>query len=258
MNSNYSWGLPVAASTIAKDIDFGIYLIHAAMIFIFVAWGIFFTYLLLRYRRREGVRAKVGHDNALMSLLPDFAVLVFEIGLIAFYAIPKWSHIKMSMPDPASAHQVHIIAEQFAWDVQYPGKDRKFGKKDPALVNSSNPMGIDNADSAAADDVVTVNELHLPLGKPTLVTLTSKDVIHSFFVPEFRIKQDATPGMAIPVWFEPTMTGKFELACAQLCGVGHATMRADVIVHTPEDYEKWLKGNAAAAPAPASSAATDF
>lgn len=254
MNGNYSWGLPVAASTIAKDIDFGIYLIHAAMIFIFVAWGIFFTYLLIRYRRREGVRAQVGHENAMMSLLPDFAVLIFEIGLIAFYAIPKWSRIKMSTPDPAKSNVLHLMAEQFAWDVQYPGADGKFGKKDSLLVNSSNPMGIDPADPASADDVVTVNELHIPIGKPTLLTLTSKDVIHSFFIPEFRIKQDAIPGMAIPVWFEPTMTGKFELVCAQLCGVGHATMRADVIVHSPEDYAKWLKGNAAAAPQPAKSA----
>lgn len=271
MTSNYSWGLPIAASTIAKDIDFGIYLIHAAMILIFVGWGIFFTYLLIRYRRREGVKAHVSHDNALLSLLPDFAVLIFEIGLIALYAIPKWSRIKMSTPDPAISNLVHVMAEQFAWDVQYPGKDKKFGKKDPLLVNSSNPMGIDNSDPAAADDIVTINELHIPLGKPTLMTLTSKDVIHSFFIPEFRIKQDAMPGMAIPVWFEPTEEGcrasnpnfpkdptcKFELVCAQLCGVGHATMRADVIVHTPEDYEKWQKGNVAAPPA-AASATTDF
>jgi len=244
MNGNYHWGLPVAASTFAKEIDFGIYLIHAAMILIFVLWGIFFTYLLIRYRKREGVPAENGHESALKSLIPDFLVLIFEISLIAFYAIPVWSRIKMHTPDLAHANQVQVMAEQFAWDVQYPGPDGKFGRRDYMLVNSSNPMGLDRSDPAAADDTITINELHIPLGKPTLITLMSKDVIHSFFIPEFRIKQDAMPGMQIPVWFEPTMTGKFELVCAQLCGLGHATMRADVIVHAPEDYEAWLKQNA--------------
>lgn len=243
MNGNYHWGLPVAASTFAKDIDFGIYVIHAAMILIFVLWGIFFTYLLIRYRRRQGVPAETGHGSALKSLIPDFLVLVFEIGLIAFYALPVWSRIKMHTPDLAHVNQVQIMAEQFAWDVQYPGATGKFGRRDAQFVNSSNPIGLDPNDPAGQDNIVTINELHIPLGKPTLVTLTSKDVVHSFFIPEFRIKQDAVPGMAIPVWFEPTMTGKFELVCAQLCGLAHDTMRADVFVHTPEDYEAWLKQN---------------
>ncbi|MBI4051447.1 MAG: hypothetical protein HY400_02965, partial [Elusimicrobia bacterium] len=91
------------------------------------------------------------------------------------------------------------------------------------------------------DDLVTVNELHIPLKKPTLVTMTSKDVIHSFFVPEFRIKQDVVPGMQAKIWFEPTQTGKFEIGCAQLCGLGHFRMRGDVFVHTPEEYQNWLK-----------------
>lgn len=244
MTSNYGWGLPIAASTFAKDIDFGIYVIHAAMIGIFVLWGIFFTYLLLRYRKREGVPAETGHDSIWKSLVPDALVLFFELALIVFYAIPVWSRIKLTNPSPADSVVVEIIAEQFAWNIQYAGKDGKFGRRDPKLIDAGNTIGLDREDPAAQDDIVTINELHLPTGKPTLVYLTSKDVVHSFFIPEFRIKQDAMPGMRIPMWFEPSMEGQFEIGCAQLCGIGHAVMRGDVFVHSPQEFSKWLTANA--------------
>ncbi len=243
--NNYGWGLPVAASSYAHDIDFGIILIHVAMVAIFVLWGIFFTYLLLKYRRRDGVPAEREHEHgALKSLAPDIVVMVFEIGLIVFYAIPSWSKIKMNFPQPGEANQVDIIAEQFAWNIHYPGADGKFGRRDPKLVHFSNPIGLDRDDKDAQDDVVLANEIHMPLGKPTLIRLSSKDVIHSFFIPEFRIKQDAMPGMVIPVWVTPTAVGKYELSCAQLCGFAHSFMRADVIVDTPEDFDAWLKSHA--------------
>lgn len=274
--NNYGWGLPVAASTYAGKIDFGIWLIHVAMIGIFVLWGIFFTYLLVKYRKRDGVPAvredhgdtpanisvpdsiskfpfaQLLYKNAgeLKSLLPDFAVMAFEIALIVFYALPVWSNIKMRMPDEKDAVVVEVVAEQFGWNIHYPGPDGKFGRRAPELVHFNNPIGLDRTDPDAADDVTVGNELHLPLGKKVLIKLTSKDVIHDFFVPEFRIKQDAVPGMLIPVWIEPTRAGHYEIACAQLCGFGHALMRGDVFVESPEDFEKWLKSRAAATPAP--------
>lgn len=274
--NNYGWTMPVAASTYAGKIDFGIWLIHAAMVGIFVLWGIFFTYLLVKYRKRDGVPAvREDHDetpatisvpdsfskfpfaqllyknrSALKSLAPDFAVMAFEIALIVFYALPVWSNIKMTMPDAKDAVVVEVVAEQFGWNIRYPGPDGKFGRRSPELVHFNNPTGIDRTDPDAADDVAVGNELHLPVGKKVLIELTSKDVIHDFFVPEFRIKQDAMPGMKIPVWVEPTRIGHYELACAQLCGFGHALMRGDVYVESPEDFEKWLKSRAAATPAP--------
>ncbi len=255
MNLNYpkyGWGLPVAASTYARDIDFGIRLIHYAMFAIFILWGIFFTYLLIRYRRRDGVPAEREHEHhPIKSLMPDLIVMVFEIGLIAFYAIPVWSRIKQTFPDPKDANEINVIAEQFAWNVQYPGPDGKFGKRSPDLVHFSNPIGLDRSDPAAKDDVVLANEIHMPLGKPTLIHLMSKDVIHSFFIPSFRIKQDAVPGMDIPVWVQPTRPGLYELSCAQLCGFGHSLMRAEVVVQTPADYAAWLKSQE---PAPAAAA----
>lgn len=237
-------GLPSAASTYAGSIDFGLKLIHAAMAAIFILWGIFFAYLLVRYRKKDGVAAvredEHSHGGELMSLLPDIFVMVFEIGLIVFYALPSWSRIKMTLPDSKDSIEVEIVAEQFAWNIRYPGPDGKFGRRSVDLIHFSNPLGVDHSDPAADDDIVVSNELHLPVGKPAILRLTSKDVIHDFFVPEFRIKQDIMPGMQIPIWVTPTQVGHYELACAQLCGFGHSLMRGDVYVDTPEDFQKWL------------------
>ena len=266
--NNYGWGLPIRASSFAGQIDFGILLIHAAMALIFVLWGVFFAYLLVRYRRRAGTPAQREEHHAssqggfwannageLKSLMPDVLVMLFEIALIVFYAFPVWRSIKMSPPDPKDADVVvEVTAEQFAWDVRYPGPDGKFGRAKPELVHFSNPLGLDRTDPAAADDIFVANELHLPVGKKTLIRLRSKDVVHDFFVPEFRLKQDAVPGLEIPMWVVPTRIGHYELACAQLCGFGHSLMRGDVYVESPEDFQKWLASRAALKPAPPSAA----
>ena len=254
----YGWSLPLGASTYAHSIDFGIYLIHAVMILIFLIWGVFFTYLLIRYKKKPGVPAQRDEAHSVFkSLIPDVIVMVFEIALIVVYAIPVWSRIKIDTPTPGKAEIIAIEAQQFSWNIHYPGPDGKFGKTDPKYVHFSNPIGLDYNDPASKDDVVISNELHLPLGKPVVIELTSMDVIHSFFVPEFRIKQDAVPGMKIPVWVTPNKIGTFEISCSQLCGFAHSFMRGKVIVQSPEDYEAWLKSQEpkiAQAPVPASEA----
>jgi cytochrome c oxidase subunit 2 len=261
----YGWSLPVAASSYAGSIDFGIWLIHAAMLGIFTLWGAFFIYLLVKYRARPGVAAeREDHEDtpshisvpdsfskfpfaqmlyrnkgALKSLVPDMIIMAFEIALIVFYAIPVWSKIKMTVP------------EQFAWNFHYAGPDGKFGKRKAELVHFSNPIGLDRSDPASADDVVMGNELRLPVNKVAALKMYSKDVIHSFFVPEFRIKQDILPGMEMPLWVEPTKTGKFEIGCAQLCGFAHALMRGDVYVQTQDEFDAWYKSRLATMPAAA-------
>ena len=273
----YGWSLPVAASTFAGSIDFGIWLIHAAMLGIFALWGAFFVYLLVKYRARPGVPAvREDHEDtpshisvpdsfskfpfaqmmyrnkgALKSLVPDMIIMGFEIALIVFYAIPVWSKIKMTVPEGPDVMHVELVAEQFAWNFHYPGPDGKFGKRRADLVHFSNPIGLDRSDPASADDVVMGNELRLPVNRKVVIKMYSKDVIHSFFVPEFRIKQDILPGMEIPLWVEPTKTGKFEIACAQLCGFAHAHMRGDVYVQTQEEFDAWYKSRLATLPAAA-------
>ncbi len=238
----YGWGLPLAASSYAGSIDFGIYLIHAVMILIFIIWGVFFTYLLIKYRKKTGVAAQRDEAHGVFkSLIPDLIVMVFEIVLIAVYAIPVWSKIKIDTPASGNVNTVAIEAQQWSWNIHYPGPDGKFGKTESKYVHFSNPIGLDYNDPAAKDDIVIANELHLPVNEPTVIELTSMDVIHSLFIPEFRLKQDAVPGMKIPVWVKPTKIGTFEISCAQLCGMAHSFMRGKVVVQSRADYDAWLK-----------------
>ena len=244
MNGNYGWGLPIAASSFAKDVDFSLHLIHGAVILIFALWSFFFVYCLVRYRHRDGHAAAYPPESGkstIASFIPDGIVLAFEIWLIFVFGLPIWAHIKENFPQEGEATRVRVVAQQFSWNTHYPGPDGVFGRTDPSLVDSTNPIGLDHNDKAGADDVVTTNELYAPLGKPILMDLTSQDVIHSFFVPEFRIKQDAVPGMNIKLWVEPILKGKFEIGCAQLCGVGHYRMRGDVFVQSPEEFQAWYR-----------------
>lgn len=238
---NYSWGLPIQASTYAKKIDWAIYLVHGAMIMIFILWAIYMIFCLIRYRHRENVPARYSHPVGLKSYIPDVLILAFEIWLIFIVGIPIWAHIREEFPKSEDAVIVNLIAEQFAWNFHYPGPDGKFGKREISLISATNPIGLSEEDPNSKDDITMINELYLPLKKPVILNLSSKDVIHSFFVPEFRTKQDVVPGMKIPIWFEPTLTGKFEIACSQLCGLGHYKMRGDVIVQNEEEFEKWME-----------------
>ena len=158
-----------------------------------------------------------------------------------------------TFPRRAKRWSFEVTGEQFAWNVHYAGPDGVFGRTDIKLIDlQSNPLGLDRSDPAAKDDVTTVNQLYLPVNKPIIVRLRSKDVIHSFGVPEFRVKQDAVPGLTIPIWFVPnvttaemrTRTGnpefQYQIACAQLCGLGHARMRGFVTVQTAEEFQKWM------------------
>ncbi len=239
--SNYGWGLPVAASTYANKIDGALNLLHVVMIVIFVLWAIYMTYCLVRYRKGRAPVATYSKEHSKWALLPDWIILAFEIWLIFIIGIPIWAHIREDLPKPENATVVNLIAEQFSWTFHYPGPDGKFGKQDLTLINADNPAGLDPADPDGADDFISVDALHVPLGKPVRLEMSSKDVIHSFFVPEFRTKQDVVPGMRIPIWFEPTMTGQFEIGCAQLCGTGHYKMRGDVFVMTQADYDAWVQ-----------------
>ena len=183
----------------------------------------------------------------------EVGVAVVEAVLLFGFAIPLWAARVDRMPPDSEALVVQVTAEQFAWNVHYPGPDRVFGRTDIKLIDvQSNPLGLDRSDPAAKDDVTTLNQLYLPVNKPIIVRLRSKDVIHSFGVPELRVKQDAIPGLTIPIWFVPTVTTaemrtrkgnaefQYQIACAQLCGLGHAAMRGFVTIQTAEEFQKWM------------------
>jgi len=246
-------GLPPLASVHGGQIDSLIGWMHVFMFLLFVGWGAFFTYALIRFRRS---RQPVANYNAVKSHASSYleaAVLVVEMILLFGFSIPLWAARVDHRPAENEALVVNVTGEQFAWNVRYPGPDGVFGRTDVKLIEGQeNSLGIDRNDPAAKDDVTTLNQLYLPANKPIIVKLRSKDVIHSFGVPEFRVKQDAIPGLTIPIWFVPnvttaemrTRTGnpefQYEIACAQLCGLGHARMRGFVTVLPPEEFQKWM------------------
>jgi len=156
--------------------------------------------------------------------------------------MPAWAAWKKAFPPQGSSLHVRVTAEQFAWNIHYPGPDGIFGRTDPKLINNTgNSLGIDLTDPHAKDDIITLNEFHIPLNKPIIVDLTSKDVIHSFTINVLRVKQDVIPGMMIPIHFTAVSgVGTHEISCAQLCGLGHYRMQGFVYIDTPEQYAQWV------------------
>jgi cytochrome c oxidase subunit 2 len=157
--------------------------------------------------------------------------------------MPIWARTVGQFPDPQDQNTtvIQIMAQQFAWNARYPGKDRQFGRQDMKLISNDNVFGVDPADPAGKDDVQVLNEIHVPVNQPVLIYLSSKDVIHSLKLVAMRLTQDAIPGLRIPCTFTPTKIGRYQIECAQLCGNGHANMSGGfIVVQSKADYEKWL------------------
>jgi len=243
---------PVAAEHGAR-MDSMIDYVHWLMLALFIGWMGFFLYTIVRFRSKAHPRADYAGVKSHTSTYLELGVAVAEGVLLISFSIPGWVERVDKIPTGKDVVTVRIVGEQFAWNVHYPGKDGVFGRTDPAKIDTeSNPLGLDRSDPAAADDLTTINQLHLPVDRPAVIHVSSKDVIHSFNLPHMRSKQDAVPGMSIPLWFTPTVTtdamrerlGKpdfqYEIACAQLCGLGHYRMRGFLTVHTQEAYQAWI------------------
>src|SRR2546423_1268333 len=233
-------GMPVQASAHAAEIDQMTVLVHWMMLVLFIGWGGFFLFVLVRFRRGANPRASYAGAKGKISKGLEIAVAVVEVILLVFYAIPAWAKRVQALPSESEAVVVRVVGEQFAWNIHYPGPDGKFGRTDITKVSADNPLGLDRSDPAAKDDVTTINQLYLPVNRPTLIHLSSKDVIHSFGLAEMRVKQDAVPGMTMPVWFVPTRPGEYDISCSQLCGLGHFRMRGFVTIQSDADFKKWM------------------
>jgi cytochrome c oxidase subunit 2 len=165
-----------------------------------------------------------------------------EVALLVFVAIPLWAKaVDVTKIPQGEAMSVQIVAQQFAWNARYAGKDGQFGKQDMQRVSSTNVFGVLAEDSNGRDDVQVLNEIHVPVNKPVVAYISSKDVIHSFKVIALRVTQDAIPGMRIPTWFKATKEGRYQINCAQLCGNGHSSMaQGFLVVESQEAFDKWL------------------
>lgn len=234
------WWFPTLASVHGAEIDsvFMAVLVVSGVAFV-ITQGLL-GYFVARYGASGREKAGYWHDNpkAEFFLLTGTAVILV---ILVFMGQQVWWKFFFTNA-PADALQVNILAEQFGWNFQYAGADGKFGRTDIRLLNGqTNPIGLDPNDEAGKDDVV-VREMHAIANRPVTVTLRSKDVIHSFFLPNHRVKQDAVPGLAIQITFTPTTPGRFEIACAELCGLNHYSMRSFLTVDaTEQEFADWQK-----------------
>jgi cytochrome c oxidase subunit 2 len=236
-------GLPVLASKHGEDVDKLIIYVHYLMIVLFIGWITYFLYALLRFNKAKNPKADYVGIRGHLSNYIEVAVALVEAVLLVGFAVPLWGKAVDQFPKPEdNPTTIRVIAQQFNWNVFYPGKDGKFGARDLKLVSNDNPWGLVKEDPAGKDDITPpMGVIHVPVDKPVIITLTSKDVIHSFKVIAMRVTQDAIPGMAIPVHFTPTKVGTYQINCAQLCGNGHSSMSAGrIFVDSQEDYDKWL------------------
>src|ERR1044071_5600389 len=197
-------GLPPDYSTHGAQLDYLLGVVHWVMLILFVGWGLFFAYTLFRFRAGRNPKASYAGARSHFSTYGEAGVAVVEAVLLVGFAVPIWAKRVNQPPPEAQSVVMRVVAEQFAWNIHYPGRDGKFGRTSVDLVSSgTNPLGLDPQDPAGKDDIATVTQLHTPVGKPVLIYLSSKDVIHSFFLPVMRVKQDAIPGQVIPVYFTP-------------------------------------------------------
>ena len=301
-------GLPISASEQGARIDWLIFYVHILMVMLFVGWITFFLYTIFHFRKSRHPRADYAGVKTHASSYLEAAVAVIEVALLVGLSIPFWSWKVSAFPTEPNTVHVRVIAQQFAWNIHYPGPDGIFGRTDIKLVDEEkNPIGLDRTgDPHAKDDIVTLNQLHLPVNRPVIIEITTKDVIHSFFLPVMRVKQDAIPGMLIPIHFIPTKTSDqmreelattitlpttksldssvamedyqakdgsvlvkkgrsingeaaaklvengitsvrigprypAEIACAQLCGLGHYRMKGYLSIDTEQQYQAWIK-----------------
>jgi cytochrome c oxidase subunit 2 len=210
--------LPPAASTYAASIDTTFYVILVVTGIIFVGVEATLLYFIIRYSARPGRKADFIEGRKKAEIVWTVTPTVFILGL-ALWSQSVWPTVKSPSRFPDAALEVVARAEQFEWNITYPGADGTLG---------------------TADDFTLRNQLHVPVNAPVVVHLEAIDVIHSFFVPAFRVKQDAVPGLSTSLWFEATEVGEYELACAELCGLGHYRMRARVLVHSQDEFDGWM------------------
>jgi len=257
--------------------------VHILMLILFIFWGVLVIYILIKFSNTNNPIASYSGMKGKFSKYAEGGVIFFEVFLLFALAIPGYSNLKYDKLDDNSEIEIRVVAQQFQWNIHYPGEDGVFGETyaDSVDDGSQNFIGL-SREGYGADDIVTMNQLHVPKGKQVKIRLSSRDVIHSFYLPEMRVKQDAVPGMEIPIYFTATMSSDeyvqwlkendwnrynnkldkdaktylslpenvkdtyyrgYQIACAQLCGNSHYFMKGYLTVHEEDDFNQWLLDN---------------
>lgn len=234
------WWFPRSITSIGNEIDHQFFLTLVITGVVFVLSQVGLAWIVWQYRD-HGQKVQFSRGNNSMEVIWTLATFVMFVGL-GVMAKNAWAQVHF-LPAAPSAVQVEVISQQFAWNFHYPGKDGILGHTDPNLVSAStgNPIGLDPNDKNGLDDIV-VPLLIVPVNHQVELVLRSQDVIHSFYIRELRLKQDLVPGMMIPIHFTANQVGEYEIACAELCGLGHYKMHSCMQVVSDDDYQKWLAG----------------
>jgi len=242
-------GMPPLASSNGQDVDDLIIYVHWLMALLFVGWIIYFGYAVWRFHHKRNPRADYhGVRNHNSNYIEAFVVIV-EFLLLVFVAVPLWARAVDKFPPADQSTVVQVVAQQYQWNFRYPGRNGIFAQQDMRFVSETNVFGVDFNDPNAKDNFQTLNDLRVPINKPVILYVSSKDVIHSLKIISMRVCQDAIPGLRIPVWFTPTQVGRYQINCAQLCGPGHSVMTGGYLtVLSQADYDKWVQSKTPATP----------
>ena len=229
------WFTPAASNWGSIDTTVNITMIITGVVFVLI--NLFIAYSVVRFRYRKGRRSNFEPEN---KKLERWLIGLTSLGILAMLAPGLFVYSEFVNP-PKTASVFEVLGQQWKWSFRFPGKDGELGKTSPRHINSENPFGLNLDDPDGQDDIlINSSELHLPVNKPFIVTLRSTDVLHDFYVPQLRAKMDLVPGMVTSFWFTPTKIGKYEILCAELCGVGHFTMRGLIRVEPDADFQTWL------------------
>lgn len=223
-----NWLLPESVSTFGPDIDRLYYIILYITGAVFFLTEILLVFFLFKYRRKEGGKAEYIHGSTKAEVVWTAVPFVIVVAL-ALLSMGVWERIKDPSVFPTDGYEILLTARQFEWEASYAGADGQL---------------------RTADDFTLLNRLNVPVDRPVVIHLEAEDVLHSFFVYDFRVKQDAVPGMTIPIWFEVTVPGEYTLGCAELCGTGHSNMDGRILVQSQAEFAAWEAGQIAARQGP--------
>ncbi|CAN5197687.1 hypothetical protein BH23VER1_BH23VER1_31420 [soil metagenome] len=234
-------GLPELASQHGEMVDHMMLVVTYFMAVLFIFWSCFLGYVLYRFHHRRSPKGNYHGIRSHWSSHIEIGVVIVEAILLLGFAFPLWALRTSDFPVGNDVVRLRAVGEQFAWHFHYPGQDGVFGRVDKFLISPQNVLGLDPDDPNAADDVISKFDMSIPVRRDIVVSVTSKDVIHSLAIHSMRIQQDAIPGIDAHIWFNATKTGEWDIICSQLCGVGHSSMAAMLNVRTDEEFDEWLR-----------------
>lgn len=238
-------GMPPLASEHGEMVDHMLELLHWFMFVLFIGWSAFLVVVFTRFRHKRQPAADYHGVRGHASTHIEIGVVIVEVILLLGFAFPLWAERADAYPTDADVVKMRAVGEKFNWNFQYPGLDGTLGGTSMKYINiaTQNTIGRDLKDANGKDDFVKAGTMTLPVGRPVIVEITSKDVIHNLALVPMRMAQDATPGVRSHFWFKPTKTGKWDIICGQLCGPGHSGMRATLEVVSTAEFDTFMKDN---------------